>query len=180
MGAFLIIYSNLAAGFIISYFAPTVGLRCRFGGYLIFGVLTLAAALGEASPERFTAPSSIVRRAGHYSLTVLEFVNTCWLIWITLAQTFSFYHTCHCEASTWAWGGGYIHFGLEIVPDPSIAIIWSLGTAIAGTMLACSLLYIVTQWCEQSHLMTADYNRARKGLMWTRRVKRARACHSCH
>jgi len=101
VAAFLIIYGNLSAGFLISYFTPTIGLGCRAGGYLLFGILTILAALGEIGMEVISAPSSTIRRLGHWSLVVLEFANVCWLLWITLAQTFGVYQTCLCLSSVW-------------------------------------------------------------------------------
>ena len=174
LGAFLIIYGNLTAGFLISYFTPTVGLGCRSGGYMIFGILTLTAGLGEFSMEVFSSRNSWLRSLGHISLTSLEFVNVCWLIWITLAQTFGFYQTCKCQAKVWGGGGGYIPFDLHRDTSFEIVVTWSLGTALASLILVGSLIYIVQQWCEQSHLMTSDYKSAIRGLMWTRRVKRVR------
>ena len=72
--------------------------------------------------------------------------------------------------------GGYIQFD-EIGRDdsPTVITIWSIGTGIAGSILIGALIYIVTEWCEQSHLMTSDYESARRGLMRTRWFKRVRA-----
>ncbi|KAK3621762.1 hypothetical protein LTR56_009721 [Elasticomyces elasticus] len=175
VGAFLIVYGNLAAGFLISFYTPTVGIGCRVMGYMVFAILTFSAALGELCMEFVTAPTSMLRRLGHWSLFGLECVNVCWLVAITILQTFGFYQTCFCLSASMGFGGGYIEFddlGHDHTDD--VLAIWSFGTVVAGTILLSSLVYIVTQWMEQSHLMTSDYDDARRGLVWTRRCRRAR------
>lgn len=63
IAAFMIIYGNLGAGFLISYFTPPVGISCRALGYLIFGTSTLAAATIEIIFENGTSPTSAARRS---------------------------------------------------------------------------------------------------------------------
>ena len=131
--AFAIIYGNLSAGFLISYFTPTVGLGCRSGGYLIFGILIMAATAGEVLLGLVASANSTLRRTGHLSLVMLELVNVCWLLWITIAQTFGIYRTCTCLSSAWGPGGGYIQFD-EPGKDDSVTIVavWSVATGVAG------------------------------------------------
>jgi hypothetical protein len=175
--AFLIVYGNLAAGIIISYYTPTVGLSCRSGGYTLFAILTFVAAMGEAGLEILSIYHQAARRIASFALTFLEFCNVCWLIFITLAQTFGLYQTCWCLSSADIRGEqGYIQFdsfGQDTLNIVSVA--WSLGTGLAGGILTTSLGYIVWQWCEQSHMMSTDYAKASTGLKWTRNFKRARA-----
>lgn len=120
----------------ISYFTPTVGYGCRSGGYTIFFMIAFSETLFEAMvwwllPEATPAylrddlgPESKsflfsffqrVRVAYKYDprwifdiilLRPMEIVNTCWLIYIVVAQTFGIYNNCYCQASTWGGGGG--------------------------------------------------------------------------
>jgi hypothetical protein len=172
-GAFLLIYGNLAAGFWISYFTPTVGMGCRAFGYLIFGILIMVVAIGEVILEAVSTPSSAIRHIGHFTLAALESLNVCWLLGTTIAQTFGFYQTCFCESAGFDRRGGYTHFD-DIDHDDSeaIIIIWSLGTGAASVILLGSLAYFIVEWLEQSHLMTADFGSAPRGLLWTRRFRR--------
>jgi hypothetical protein len=75
VAAFGIIYGNLGAGFLISYFTPPVGISCRAFGYLIFGTSTLAAAMIEAIFEAVSSQTSAARRIGNYGLFTLETIN---------------------------------------------------------------------------------------------------------
>ncbi|KAF1985316.1 hypothetical protein K402DRAFT_305491, partial [Aulographum hederae CBS 113979] len=43
-------------GFILSYFTPTVGLSCRSGGYMIFGLVTTFLMLAELFVWWYTSP----------------------------------------------------------------------------------------------------------------------------
>lgn len=143
---------------------------------MIFGILIMAAAAGEVLLGLVSAANSTPRRVGHLSLVALELVNVCWLLWITIAQTFGIYRTCTCLSSAWGPGGGYIQFN-EPGKNDSVTIlaVWSVATGVAGTILMTSLMYFILQWCQQSHLMTLDYTEAQRSLMWTRRYKHVRS-----
>jgi hypothetical protein len=43
-------------------------------------------------------------------LQPLEVMNTLWLCYLIIGQTFGMYNTCECMSSMWAGGGGYIDF----------------------------------------------------------------------
>jgi hypothetical protein len=81
-------YEAIANEKSISYFTSTIGLGCRAGSYMIFGILTMAAALGEISLEVAGSRIPALRRTGDFVLTFLELANVCWLVWMTIAQTF--------------------------------------------------------------------------------------------
>jgi hypothetical protein len=85
VAAFIIIYGNLGAGFLISYFTPPVGISCRAFGYLIFGTSTLAAAMTEVILESVSPSASTVRRFGNYALLTIKAFNICWLLGTTIA-----------------------------------------------------------------------------------------------
>ena len=41
-----------------------------------------------------------------------ELINTTWLCYIVLAQTFGWYKNCKCQSSVWGTHGGYIDFAV--------------------------------------------------------------------
>lgn len=175
VAAFMIIYGNLGAGFLISYFTPPVGISCRAFGYLIFGTCTLAAAMIEVIFESATSPNSTARRLGGYGLLTLEAFNVCWLLGTTIAQTFGFYQTCFCLSTRFDGKLGYIQFdNVETNHSDLTITVWSVSAAVAGTILLTSLAYFVIEWLEQCHMNTFDIVNAQKGLLWSRRFKKVR------
>jgi len=169
VAAFSIIYGNLGAGFLISYFTPPVGISCRAFGYLIFGTSTLAVALAELILESATLPTSATRRVGGYGLLTLEAFNVCWLLATTIAQTFGFYQTCFCLGTRFDGKLGYIQFdNVESDHFDLTITVWSVSAGVAGTILLASLVYFVVEWLEQCHLNTFDVANAQKGLLWSR------------
>lgn len=49
---------------------------------------------------------------------------------------------------------------------------WAAGTALSTAIMVIAFVFIVTEWCTQSHLSTANYEDAMQGLRRTRRLKR--------
>jgi hypothetical protein len=175
VAAFAIIYGNLGAGFLISYYTPPVGVSCRAFGYLVFGVSTLVAAVLETVLEITSSPNSAARRYGNYGLIVLEAINVCWLLATVIAQTFGFYQTCFCLSAGFDRRGGYIQFDdVENNTSDTIFAVWRISVGVAGSILLGSLAYFVIEWLEQGHLNIFDYENAQKGLLWSRRFKRVR------
>lgn len=101
-----------------------------------------------------------------------DIVNTGWLIYIVVSQTFGLYNTCQCIGSTWGLGfdGGYVDF-LSVVTYKAKGIIvyWLAGTVVSIAFLLVPSVYIFIEWLTQSHLSTEDYGRAMQGLRRTRR-----------
>lgn len=175
IAAFMIIYGNLGAGFLISYFTPPVGISCRALGYLIFGTSTLAAATIEIIFENGTSPTSAARRYGSYGLLTLEALNVCWLLGTTIAQTFGFYQTCFCLSTRFDGKLGYIQFdNVEINHSDLTITVWSVSAGVADTILLVSLAYFVIEWLEQCHVNTYDLTNAQRGLLWARKFKKVR------
>ena len=54
--------------------------------------------------------SSTRQRIGAVILTPMDVVNTAWLTYIVLAQTFGAYRSCRCMSSNWGIGNGYVDF----------------------------------------------------------------------
>ena len=48
---------------------------------------------------------------------------------------------------------------------------WVIATVLSSTIMATAMLYIVTEWCLQSHLSTASMSDAARGLYLTRRFR---------
>lgn len=173
ISAVTIVGGSVFGAFIISYLTPTVGLGCRSGGYLIFFILALAIFLVESILWWAMPSETPTRKVLGYLLNLAEVTNAGWLIYILGAQTFGLYQTCACWASSWASGGGYIDFGTAtFFRNRGVLICWSGGSLLSCTVMSFSFLYIVAEWCSQSHLWTANYEEARAGLKWTRRFKR--------
>lgn len=99
-----------------------------------------------------------------------EAFNTAWLMYIIFAQTFGSYQTCECMSSNWAAGqGGYIDFSTyDVYVAAGVYVYWGAGTALSCFVMACGLIYIVLEYCTQSHISTEDYGRAMQGLRMTR------------
>lgn len=102
-------------------------------------------------------------------LKPLDIINTAWLIYIVNAQTFGWYGTCFCQSSTWGGRGGYIDFeSIVSYKAHGIALYWGSGTALSLVILSFALLFIIAEWCSQSHLFTMNFEAARRGLRRTR------------
>jgi hypothetical protein len=159
-----------AGAFWISFWTPTVGMGCHSGGYMIFVVIAVALFIGEMTAWFLLARDSILRIYADGVLTMAEAVNTIWLLYITIAQTYGLYETCDCKGAIWDSLGGYIDFS-----DPRAQVIYSVYPFwLTGTLFACVVViwgtgFVVLRWCEQSHLTTLDYDNAVRGLMRTRR-----------
>ena len=103
----------------------------------------------------------------------IQACNSTWLIYIIFAQTFGAYQTCACMSSNWSSGAGYIDFQVaEFNGANGVYLYWSAGTATSCIVLLAGMLYIVHEYCTQSHLSTEDYQRAMQGLRLTRRYKK--------
>lgn len=173
LSAILIVDGVIAGPFILSYLTPTVGLGCRSGGYLIFMVNTGALLIFELLFWYMTSRHSPYRKHANWIFPVLETLSSLWLLFIVLAQTFGFYRRCGCMASTWDGKGGYIDFDSSIYNGAnSVATYWGIGTAVPCTIMLAGFAFIISEWCEQSHLNTDNYTQALNGLQATRRWKR--------
>ena len=173
--SFLMVCSCSLGAFFISYYTPTVGLGCRSGGYMIFGLNAIGCLIMEMAAWVFLYPG-IGPRIAQWVLRICEFTNFCWLVYIIFAQTFGIYNSCRCKSSMWGGAGGYMDFeGVQYYKSYGIERSWMLGTLIACMFLGIGLMYVVEQWCRQSFLWTQDWGSAMDGLLWVRRWKWATA-----
>ncbi|KAF3049055.1 hypothetical protein E8E11_009568 [Didymella keratinophila] len=125
------------------------------------------------SLESTAARRRIQRRWELFFFRPVEVVNTIWLVYIVLSQTFGWYKTCDCVTSNWGGGGGYLDFDVQTtVKARWVIIYWTTGAALTGTVMALSMFYITVEWCQQSFLTTEDYTDAMKGLRLTRAYRR--------
>jgi hypothetical protein len=108
-----------------------------------------------------------------FMLRVIEVANTGWLTYISFAQVLGSYQNCDCMASLWASGGGYIDFqDYAFYLGNGVAIYWGAGTGLSVSVMAVAVLFIIKEWCVQSHLSTGEYENSQAGLMRTRRFKK--------
>jgi hypothetical protein len=106
-------------------------------------------------------------------LIPMEIVNSGWLVYIILAQTFGIYNTCFCQASTWGGKGGYINFEDDAYYKAhGVVLYWAIGTAISCSVMLLTISYVLKEWCVQSHLNTSNYTAAAHGLRRTRTFRK--------
>lgn len=103
----------------------------------------------------------------------IEFFNMMWLTYISLAQTFGSYNNCRCQCSVYGRIGGYMDLNLvNQAPSAFVLRYWKTGTVLSCTIMGLSMVYVVLEWCLQSHLSTENPDNARKGLQRTRKFRR--------
>ncbi|CUS13978.1 unnamed protein product, partial [Tuber aestivum] len=128
--AIVIVFSCSIGAFIVSYFTSTIGLGCRSGGYMIFGLNAFFCLFAEMTAWVFLNPGT-QRRVAQWFLRFCEFTNSCWLVYIIIAQTFGIYNSCYCKSSTWGGGEGYVDFeDVQYYKSHNIEISWLLGALI--------------------------------------------------
>ncbi|MCJ1265791.1 hypothetical protein MMC22_005671 [Lobaria immixta] len=192
LGAFIIVIGTISGAFVLSFRTPTIGLGCRTGGYVIFSTIATGIFLLElltwyfiVAPTKKTPdiieeqPAKKRRKRRENIIAVLnwilgfcELANTAWLIYIVMAQSLGSYQTCACQASGWGRPGGYINTKNAVVAEPRIVETWWItGVLLSSLIMLTAFLYLVIQWCEQSHLNSVDVVKAMHGLRRTRRFK---------
>ncbi|KAF2095623.1 hypothetical protein NA57DRAFT_26158, partial [Rhizodiscina lignyota] len=185
LGAISCVGGTIAGAFILSYFTPTVGLSCRSGGYMVFGVVATALLVAEFLIWAYTSPDTVrknikalrqlnARRWFEYCFFIpVEAFNCAWLIYLFLAQTTGAFVNCACQASTWSPRGGYLDFNVwQYSANPQLHKYWVEGTIISCTFMGVGIVYVVIEWCLQAHLSTEDYDDALRGLRMVRRFRR--------
>ena len=178
--ALVIVFGCIISATLISYYTPTVGLGCRSGGYMVFGFVTCILTVVELLFWRCTEHRKALRKCVDVFLALGEMFNTLWVIWISLAQTLGIYETCDCRSSHWILPNAYINMTeQDTSPEAEIFGYWLTGTIISCLILATNCIFMVDEWCEQSHMSTSDYKQALHGLKSTRRWRRFTWCVRC-
>ena len=76
----------------------------------------------------------------------MELVNTCWLIYISMAQTFGSYVNCKCMCSVYGGGGGYLDFSLfNMAPLDWVKWYWTTGTVLSSVIIGSGMAYVVLE-----------------------------------
>lgn len=101
-------------------------------------------------------------------IELIEFLNTCWLIFTLGMQVFGGYNTCVCRSLVLGrpTDDYYITFGDSDSLQKTFRTQkwWIMGTALGCGPFVVGMVYAVLQWCLQSHLWTSDLRDARSGL----------------
>jgi len=75
-----------------------------------------------------------------------ELINTIWLLYIVLAQTFGAYRNCECRTSIWGGGGGYMDFNnYDSTNSSYIFVYWTTGTTLSTSIMSIGLIYVVIE-----------------------------------
>ncbi|PVF98136.1 hypothetical protein CPB86DRAFT_873630 [Serendipita vermifera] len=170
-----VVTASFFGAYWISYNEPTVGLGCRSLGYVIFATIALALFCME-----YLVPPSLllnrrIKKTLLTTISILECFNFTWLLFIVTAQTTGLYNTCLCKSSIFGRHGGYMDFEtIEYYKEFGIFTTWTIGTVIGVTVPGSVLLFVIYQWCSQSHLRTVDRAKATNGLRRVRIWKRWR------
>jgi hypothetical protein len=123
----------------------------------------------EEKCEKYQSAPVVV---DHFFFKFVECFNTVWLTYITMSQTTGHYNNCRCKSSLWFGGGGYIDWNnYNTATSKFVRYNWIIATVFSTTIMAVAMLYIVTEWCLQSHLSTANLENATNGLWFTRRFR---------
>lgn len=173
----ILLFSSCFGAFWISYNTPTVGLGCRSGGYMIFGLLSLLCFVLEFGTWKFIKQCHRRDRlvlSFDLLLTIFETFNAAWLVYIIVAQTMGLYNTCECQASIWGRRGGYIDMevGTSYYQKFGVNYNWTEGSVIGMLSICAGLAYVLEQWLTQSFLWAAKSEDAKEGLRVTRAWKR--------
>ncbi len=97
-----------------------------------------------------------------------EIANSVWLVYIVLAQTFGAYQTCECMTSSWGRKNYMDLTQWAWTASSGNHHAWIAGTAVSVGIMGLAMLYILLEWCLQSHLNTSDPIKAAHGM---RRVR---------
>lgn len=175
--AIRILVCSTMGAFLISYNTPTVGLGCRSGGYMVYGIAAaiclLLDMLGWFVIGKWPAKNIPV---GCLSVvvTLCEIGSSSWIIYVILAQTFGFYNSCHCKSSVWGLHvAGYTDFaGTNTYREDFDITKWWITGTVLGSLPLLTIIHTVYQWATQSFLWTQDYQKAINGLWRVRTWRR--------
>lgn len=142
--------------------------------------------------SRWYSSLSLKDRLAIFVLDPGEAINAGWLVYIVIAQTFGLYQNCACMASIWGGRGvrayivliseagsltrsfqGFIDFeSYATYLANGVGVYWGSGIATSLLVMSIAFVFIVAEYCTQSHLSTVDYEKSKRGLRWTRWFKK--------
>lgn len=108
-----------------------------------------------------------------YFLTPVEVINSVWLLYLIMSQALGAFNNCVCKTRIWGSGAGYLDFTQWNYSNSSlVGRYWIMGTTISCSLMGIGMIYLLVEWCLQSHLSTEDYVEAMRGLQNSRRFRR--------
>jgi len=156
--ALCLTWGTTGAALIVAWWTPTIGLACRSGSYLIYGILStlvwmmMVTSSVLAHYSTFTVSfkgrymhtkstrlagvlSIILRRLGK----ILASINAIWIVLACLFQFGSFFDRCWCDSSVFYWGAAKAYNVIDVGPDDVAALNapWIGGVALAS---GCAIL----------------------------------------
>ncbi|KAJ7658956.1 hypothetical protein B0H17DRAFT_1096383 [Mycena rosella] len=156
--ALALTWSTTGAAVIVVWFTPTVGLGCRSGAYILYGVVSIlvwmmlvtSSALAHYSTQSFDGHGEPVRTsarvAGNLSIIlrrlgkVLATCNAVWIVVACILQFSSFFDRCYCNSSV--FGLGHLAYDvITIVPADIATMKGAWGGAVALTCVS-SMLFV--------------------------------------
>lgn len=118
----------------------------------IFGKETTANRSGNYDTEasNSAARAHRIKKIRHYAdrylFRPIEVINTGWLLYIIMAQTFGAYNNCSCWTSTLGRRNGHMNFeAVTGKDDPTTRFYWILGTSISCTTMGLAMTYVVKE-----------------------------------
>ncbi|KDR76727.1 hypothetical protein GALMADRAFT_67357, partial [Galerina marginata CBS 339.88] len=152
--ALILQWGTTAGAVIIMWFTPTVGLSCRSGSYIAYGVLStlvwillLTSSILTYYSIRTPPPS----HKGHFILVIayrgtrwlsiflrrlgkiIAAVNAVWIVATGILQFSNFYDRCYCNSAVF-WLGKSAYYAILLTPEDAVAMraAWIGGFSLAA------------------------------------------------
>ncbi|GBE87040.1 hypothetical protein SCP_1002870 [Sparassis crispa] len=146
-------WGTTGAAVIVVWFTPTIGLGCRSGAYLIYGIvstmvwlilITSSALAHHASPRSYHASSPLanmrsVRLAGMLAIALrrvgktLAFMNAVWIVLACVFQFSNVFDRCYCNSSVTGLGRNAYDVLVNTETDlVRMRLAWAAGVALAS------------------------------------------------
>ncbi|KAF8218249.1 hypothetical protein K438DRAFT_1796555 [Mycena galopus ATCC 62051] len=153
-------WGTVGAAIVVAFFTPTIGLGCRSGSYLIYGVLStlvwIMLVISSVLAHYSTFTVSVKGRYIHTRLTriagvlsiwlrrlgkILASLNAVWIILACLLQFGSFFDRCWCDSSVLYLGVQKAYNVIDVTSSDVAALNspWIGGVALAS---GCAILYM--------------------------------------
>ncbi|KAE9366555.1 hypothetical protein N431DRAFT_417354 [Stipitochalara longipes BDJ] len=169
----LVIVGTMFGAFILSYFTPPIGIGCRSGGYTIFCCLATLSFVVEMVVWWWTSKHTNdefreQEKWARWFFIPMEIIALSWLLYIVIAQSAGLYNSCWCLS----WEGSFDFTTAKSWTGPSVQGHWITALCLTLVIMLVSFVFIIIEWCTQSHMATHSYVKAMQGLARTRTFKR--------